>query len=128
VKSSFDILSALYQVLNVPAVNDIISGKVYIGDVPDDEQKESISIKTLNNPNRYHQVGYVNLNIHVKEVSSGRADLAKFNQIVKAVIPLVKDVTHNGYSFQIDDDKGVFRDEEKDSMYFYNLKLNFQTL
>lgn len=126
-KCSFDILSALYQVLNVPEINNIISGKVYIGDVPDGDQKENISIKTLNNPNRYLQVGYVNLNIYVKEASSGRADLAKFNQIVKAVIPLVEDVTQNGYSFQIDDDKGIFKDQDSDSMYFYNIKLNFQT-
>jgi len=128
VKSSFDILSALYQVLNVDAVNDIMTGKVHIGGVPDGDQKENISIKTLSNPNGYLQNGFVNLNIHVKEIGSGRANLAKFKQLIHAVIPLVKDVAHNGCSFQIDDDKGIFKDGEKDSMYFYNLKLKFQTL
>ena len=127
-KSSFDILSVLYQILNVSEVNDNLSGKIYVDDIPDTDQKENISIKTLNNPNRYLQNGFINLNIHVKEISSGRANLAKFKQIINAVIPLVKDVIHQGYSFQIDDDKGVFKDQDKDSMYFYNLKLKFQTL
>ncbi|AOR28726.1 hypothetical protein FORMB_16870 [Formosa sp. Hel1_33_131] len=127
-KSSFDILSALYQILNVSEVNDNLSGKIYIGDIPDTDQKEDISIKTLSNPNRYLQNGFINLNIHVKEISSGRANLAKFKQIINAVIPLVKDVKHLGYSFQIDDDKGVFKDQDRDSIYFYNLKLKFQTL
>tara|TARA_B110001452_G_scaffold28410_1_gene22312 strand:- start:1899 stop:2285 length:387 start_codon:yes stop_codon:yes gene_type:complete len=128
VKSSFDILSALYQILNVPTVNDKLSGKIYIGDTPDTNQKDDITIKTLNNPNRYLQNGFINLNIHVKEISSGRADLAKFKQIINTVIPLVDNVMHQGYSFQLDDDKGVFKDQDKDSMYLYNLKLKFQTL
>ena len=124
--SSFDILSALYQILNISEVNDKLSGKIYIGDIPDADQKDNISIKTLSNPNRYLQNGFINLNIHVKEISSGRSNLAKFKQIINAVIPLVEDVKHQQHLFQIDDDKGVFKDREKDSMYFYNLKLNFK--
>ncbi|WP_142783351.1 hypothetical protein [Changchengzhania lutea] len=127
-KSSIDIASKLYKVLNVASVTDEITGKVYINDVPDGDQLENISVKTLTNPNRYLQVGYANLNIYVPEVISGRANLNRFQDILAVVLPLVKDNIYDGLSFQIDDDKGIFKDKDRDSMYFYNLKLTFQTL
>ena len=56
-------------------------------------------------------------------MKSGRPDLAKFKEIIDVIIPLVKDVKHEEYSFQVDDDKGIFKDEDADSMYFYNIKI-----
>ncbi|MEE9408269.1 MAG: hypothetical protein V3V28_09360 [Polaribacter sp.] len=127
-RSSFDILDALYELINKPVVTDVISGKIYSGNIPDKDQNENITIKTLNNPNRYLQVGYINLNIHIKEIQSGRPNLARFKEILNIIIPLVDDVKTGTFTFQIDDDKGVFKNQELDSMYFYNLKLKFQTI
>lgn len=127
-KSSIDILSNLYQLLNVTAVTDVISGDIYIGDIPDGNQLENISIQTLTNSNQYLQSGFINLNIYLKEIESGRANLAKFKQLINIIIPLVKDTQTDEVYFQIDDDKGIFKDQDRDSMYFYNLKLTFQTL
>lgn len=127
-KSSFDILDSLYRLVNKPIVTEIISGKIYSGNIPDSDQKENITIKTLNNPNQYLQVGYINLNIHIKEIQSGRPNLAKFKEILNVIIPLVEDVKDGTFTFQIDDDKGVFKNKELDNMYFYNLKLKFQTI
>lgn len=127
-KSSIDILTNLYNLLKVPAVTNMISGKIYIGNVPDVSQLEDISINTLANSNEYLQKGFININIHVKEIESGRANLAKFKQIIDAIIPLVKDTQTQDVYFQIDDDKGIFKDQDKDSMFFYNLRLTFQTL
>lgn len=127
-KSSFDILDALYSLINQPAITNVISGNIYLGSFPDGNQEENITIKTLNNPNRYLQVGYINLNIHIKEINSGRPNLSRFKEILNLVMPLVDDVKTGTFSFQIDDDKGVFKNQELDSMYFYNLKLKFQTI
>lgn len=127
-KSSIDILSNLYQLLNVTAVTDVISGDIYIGDIPDGNQLENISIQTLTNSNQYLQSGFINLNIYLKEIESGRANLAKFKQLINIIIPLIKDTQTDEVYFQIDDDKGIFKDQDRDSMYFYNLKLTFQTL
>ena len=127
-KTSFDILDALYELINKPIVTDVILGKIYSGNIPNGDQNENITIKTLNNPNQYLQVGYINLNIHIKEIKSGRPNLARFKEILNIIIPLVDDVKIRTFTFQIDDDKGVFKNQELDSMYLYNLKLKFQTI
>lgn len=127
-KSSFNILSSVFQAINISSVTDVITGKVYIGDVPDGDQLENISIKTLNNPNKYVQEGYINVNIHLLGTKSGRPNLKRFEEILNVVFPLVENNSNNDVYFQIDDDKGIFKDQDADSMYFYNLKLIFQTL
>ena len=127
-KSSLTISSALYQALNVSAVTNVITGKVYVGDIPDGNQLENISINTLSNPNDYVQEGYLNLNIYVLGTKSGRPNLSRFKEILDVVLPLVENNSKNDVYFQIDDDKGIFKDQDADSMYFYNLKLIFQTL
>ncbi len=127
-KSSFRVLDALYGLVNVSAVKNVITGKVFSISVPDGDQKENVSIRTLTNSNTYLQEGYVNLNIHVKEISSGRPNLKRFRELIDIIIPLVKDVRVDTFSFEIEDDKGVFKDQNQDSMYFYNLKIKFQTI
>lgn len=126
-KLSYDILSALYRLLNVDALNNIISGKVYIGDAPDKSQLEDVTIKALNNPNNYLQTGIINLNIYAAQLESGRANNSKFMEIATVVKDLVDDKHFNNVHFQISDDKGEFKDRDKDGMYFYNIRLEFQT-
>ncbi|WP_417444644.1 hypothetical protein [Joostella sp.] len=125
--STLDVNSALYRLVNVPAINDVISGKVYIGSFPDGNQDENITINTLTNPNQYLQNGYMNLNVYVQEPSSGVPPLSRFKQIIDVLIPLVLDAQKDyTYFFQIDDDKGFFKDTDHDGMWFYNLRLEFQ--
>lgn len=127
-KSSIDVLSALYQLLNVPSVTSVINGKVLIGNPPDGDQNENISLNTLANKNAYLQQGFANINIHMPELSSGRSYLERFKTLVDIIVPLVEDTSKNDIYFQIDDDKGIFKDDDRDSMYFYNIRLTFQTL
>lgn len=127
--STLDINSALYMKVNIPAVTNVISGKVYIGDFPSGDQLENITINTLTNPNQYLQNGFMNLNVYVPEQQVGRPPLARFKQIVDILIPLVLDTQNDqSYFFQIDDDKGLLRDNENDGMWFYNIRLEFQKL
>lgn len=126
-KYSLEIVDDLYQLINVPAVKSLITGKIYQGDPTDKSQKDDISIRCLVNKPTYLQTGYINLNIYTRELESGRPNLAKFSEIVKAIVTIVEDARHGNSSFQIEDDKGFFKDKEKDGMYFYNLKLKFQT-
>lgn len=127
-QSTIDISSQLFQIIDVPSVNNEITGKIYIGDAPSGSQGEDITIKVLNNPNNYLQNGFMNLNIFCFQSKSGRANFSRFKELLNIIIPLVKDVSVGGYHFQIDDDKGIFRDTDNDGMYFYNLRLEFQTL
>lgn len=129
-QSQFNILSALFRVVNVPEVTSVINGKVYIGNPPQTSEKEDVGLNLLNNPNQYLQSGYGNLNIYTEMLAAGRPNISRIKQLIDIIIPLVEDTTitttDGTFHFQIDDDKGVF--EDKDGMCYYNLKLKFQTL
>lgn len=131
-QSSFNILSALYRIVNVPVVTNRINGKVYIGNPPKASQLEDIGLNLLNNPKQYLQDGYGNLNIYVPMLAEDRHNLGKLKELTDSVMPLLDEaqITWNGftYHFDIDDDKGVFVDEDRDGMSYYNIRLNFQTI
>lgn len=127
-KSSLDILQALFEVLNVPQVTTGISGRLYIGDAPDTSQLEDITINSLTNKREGIQSGIVNLNIYIQQTKAGRANLRRFQEIVNVIIPLIEDVSLNGFHFQLFDDKWIFKDNDRSGLYFYNLKIDFQTL
>ena len=128
-QSTFNILLALYKVLNVPEVTTEVP-KIVIGKASKILQEEFIAVNTINNPNAYLQQGFANVNIHVPKVSEGRDNLARFQQLTNIIIPILDDttITENGnFYFQIDDDKGIFDDPDRDGMSYYNLKIEFQT-
>lgn len=132
-QSSFKILLALHDVLDVPLVtNEIPSNMIFIGKPSLTLQEEFISINTLTNPNGYIQNGYANVNIHVPKYSEGRDNLGRFQQITDILFPILEDTTittqHGTFHFQIDDDKGIFDDKDRDGMSYYNIRLEFQTL
>ncbi len=127
-KFSYDILDALFELINVQSVNDNISGKVYSTEIPNGDLQENISLNVLTNKSNYYQVGYINLNIYLKELLSGRPNLKRFREIVEIIRPLIDDVKKGTYTFQIYEDKGIFKDQENDGLYFYNLRLKFQTI
>jgi hypothetical protein len=131
VQSRFNILSALYRLLNVPEIKDVITGKVYIGEPPYTGGKEDVSLNLITNPNRYIQSGHGNVNIYLPKLASNRDNLKRFDEIVNIILPLLKSAritTEKGtFYFQIEDDKGVFNDPDRDGMSYYNLKFEFQT-
>lgn len=131
-QSSFKILSALFRLLNVAEVNDVIDGKVMIGEPANNRQTKDVSVNLINNPNLYVQNGYCNVNIHVPKINGVDYNYAALKQLSEIIIPLVEDseiTTPDGtFYFQIDDDKGVFNDDDRDGMSYYNLRLEFQTI
>jgi hypothetical protein len=132
VQSSFNILSAAYQLLNITSVNDVISGKVMIGSPDLTGQSEDVAINLLNNPNQYLQTGLINVNIHIPKLSNGRHDLPRLNELVELILPLLEDAsiktTKGNFYFQVEDDKGVFDDNDRDGMSYYNIRVTFQTI
>tara|TARA_R110002020_G_scaffold318905_7_gene534538 strand:- start:618 stop:1013 length:396 start_codon:yes stop_codon:yes gene_type:complete len=131
VQSSYKILLALYQVLNVPVVTNEIS-KIKFGQVSKVSQSEFIALNTINNPNQYLQNGFANVNIHIVKLSSGEDNHSRFQKLTDIIIPILDETqitTENGtFYFQIDDDKGIFDDPDRDGMSYYNLRIEFQTL
>ena len=130
-QSTYKILLALYGVLNVPVVTDEIE-TIKFGQVSKISQSEFIALNTINNPNQYLQNGFVNVNIHIQKLSAGEDNHSRFQKLTDIIIPLLDETqitTENGtFYFQIDDDKGIFDDPDRDGMSYYNLRIEFQTL
>lgn len=130
-RSSFDILSGIYQVIR-PALSGQITGDCYLMNEPNGDQKENISINLLSNPVEYVQSSIVNVNVHVMGLSEHQANLARMKAIVDLVIPLLDerefDVSGVPLHLSIDDDKGVYKDVDNSGKYYYNLRVNCITL
>lgn len=130
-QSRFDIIEALYQLIFIPEITGAIDGKIYMGEPPSDSGKIDVGLNIINNPNKYLQNGFCNVNIYVPKTDKNRDQLAKFKELVNIVLPLLEDasLTKNGntFHFQIDDDKGIIDDNSRDNFSYYNIKLEFQT-
>ena len=113
--------------MDVEPLRSEITGDILLGTPAGGDDREHIALTGLVNPNAYLQSGVMNLNIYVPQLKSGRADFARFKQLIDLVRPLVDGAVHNDVHFQIQDDKGVMKDRDRDMMYFYNLRMEFQT-
>lgn len=112
-------------------MTSVIGGEVRIGNPPKTSQAEDVSLNLLNNPNTYVQSGFCNVNINVPKIGESH-NYARLSELSEIIIPLLEDseiTTPDGrFYFQIDDDKGVFDDEDRDGMSYYNIRLEFQTI
>ena len=130
-QSSYNILLALYEVLNVPAVTNEIQ-TIKFGQVSKISQEEFIALNTINNPNQYLQNGFANVNIHIQKLSAGEDNHSRFKKLIDIIIPILDETQitteHGTFYFQIDDDKGIFDDQDRDGMSYYNIRIEFQTL
>lgn len=131
--STFEILSEVYKAINVAGVKDIISGKVYIGFEPNNDQNENIVIGMVNNPGNYVQAGIININTYAKGVDNGRPDLKNLDRMVKAIYPIIDDTTINvsgtrSVHLSINDDKGPFEDQDNKGKFFQNIRIDYVTL
>ena len=96
-KQVFDTDSTLYQALSASTeLAALITGGIYVGDRPDDSDKEDITINTLTlQQDAFPQSGVVNVNIHVKDLDvniEGRPQKKADNVRLKAVSALVLSV------------------------------------
>lgn len=66
---TFDIDAIVYKMLNVPAITDVISGGIYVGDDrPSDSTEEDIVINSITLTQDYlPQLGTSNVNIYVPD-------------------------------------------------------------
>ena len=130
-KSSFDILSALYQIIE-PEVE--ISGKVIIGEETMGDQNENVCLNLLNNPIEYTQQGILNVNVFVMGDNDQRPNMYRMRELVNCIFPLLDNQVHYlekdeiTLHLKIEDDKGVFKSFENKGKFFYNIRVQFLTL
>jgi hypothetical protein len=130
VKSSFEILSSVYQVIK-PVIGESITGDVYIGHEPNDKL-ENVVINLITSPGGKVQAPQLNINISAEGINEHQADLARLKAIQDLIMPLVDDTSHSiggeNYHFDIADDKGTMKDQDIPGKFFVNLRVNCITV
>ncbi len=126
-QSSYNILLALYEVLNIPELD-----KVHLNKASVKLQDWFIVINTINNPNQYLQNGFGNVNIYGPNIGEQLPDMGGFKERLDIILPILDNVTKvtaNGtFHFQIDDEKGPFEDQDRGGMSYQNIRFEYQTL
>ncbi len=130
-KSTLDILSTFKQAID-PIVANLIDGKVLLRQSEKGDQKTNVILGILNNPGTYVQQGIVNVNPECLGISEEKPDMQTLKSIVDVLLPMFDDksISANGITIHcsIDDDKGIFKDQDKENKFFYNIRVNFVTL
>lgn len=129
-KSSFDILTAIYKALNVTSITSLIDGEIYKGFVPAKSQLQDVEINTLVNLNKYLQSGYINVNFYCMQLIEGVPNDTKLNQVNNALMAIIDNKVIDDIHFDVESQSGALKDREvgRDGLYFTNLKVKFNTL
>ena len=147
-KSTFNILSAARNLLNVPEFTELITGQIYKISRPNKSQKIDVVLNTLTIGSEYLQSGYMNVNIYVKNLQTGLVDSKKLEELNAAAISLLDQkksvpfdiiVVSNGQEqslianasyvfFNLDSPGVVLKDQESENTHFINIKLKYNTL
>lgn len=89
---------------------------------------EYIVINALPVSSGVMQVGYVNVNYHVKDINPGIPDTAKLQIGEASIILLLKKVTASDKSYMIDiESQETFR-EEGDEEHYSNMRFSFKKI
>lgn len=130
-KTTLDLDSALYRVLNIPAVTSVISGKVYTTNRPDDSVLEDIVISTITLGDGTLQAGVTNVNVYALDLEqkSGSksyfvANKARLSTISKSVIPLLEEAYGDDYNMWIEWTTVVAEPEIK--QHYLNIRIEFR--
>ena len=109
-----------------------LSGGVFIGNEPELNQEENVTIAMLNNPIEYVQQAILNVNIHAWGRDELNPDHARMKVLVDLLIPLLDNQTYNinGTTIHVDilNDNGVYPNQENIGKFYYNFRINCITL
>lgn len=129
-KTVIDLVDSVYELLNVSAVNNVITGEVYLDSRPDNSILEDVVINSLPVTGEQLQRAVVNVNIHVPNLQltiNGQPDTSQPNRkrikvISDIVIPLIKDAIINDTLTGIQNITMINDKELKE--HFLNIRVN----
>lgn len=131
-KTSFDINTIVFRILNVQAVKNAISGGIYKGDDrPDDSKDEDICINTISLTQDYlPQIATSNVNIYVadkpkkiKGKSSLKADTGRLETITGVVLTTLRAAKVPGLLFTIEAQSTLAETSIK--QHFVNIRIGW---
>ena len=131
-KTSFDIDTIVFRMLNVPTVNNAISGGIYKGDDrPEDSQDEDICINTISSTQDFlPQIATSNVNIYVADVpkkvkgkSMMKANTTRLKAITTNVMQVLRETKIPGLLFKVDSQSTL--SEMNMKQHFVNIRISW---
>lgn len=130
-RNTFDIETIIYQELNVSAITNVISGKVYKNSRPLNSNKVDVVVGSLPINAEQLQRTVVNVNVHAPNLKlsingiqdNTQPDVATLKTITALVISALTDKAFTDYYFDVQQ-QVLFKDETSDEHYS-NIRINF---
>lgn len=127
-KTALDQDTAIFKLLNVPAVTTVITGNVFKGRRPNDSDREDIVINTLTLGDGTRQFGVANVNIYTKDISStiaGKPQLlansSRLATLTNLIKPLLEETDGDEFVLWIDGTQLIAEPEV--NQHFMNIRI-----
>jgi len=115
VRTTLDITSILYSLVNAPAVKSLLSGGVYKDERPANSTARDVVVASTTVDNESFQTGVGYINIHD---SGAMPDHVWFKSVIDTIIPLVKaHYVRNDYHLLVTNVSGPVRQTDGDGFY-----------
>lgn len=131
-RTTFDTDTILFSLLrNAPGLKSAISGDIYIGERPDNSEKEDITINTIDLTQEHlPQIGVSNVNIHcpdklvrIAQVSQKKADRERLRAITALIMPALRTAQIKGLSLVVTNQTTI--QEPAMSQHYVNIRINW---
>lgn len=130
-KTGLQMVKDGYELINVDAINALITGKVYMFQRPQNSSLQDIVLNTLIITNDQLQNGVFNVNIHcpnLKLTINGESDvtqpdIAKLTEVASAIVQIVAD--YNGFDFYLSCLSPGIMLRDVDDNWYTNIRVNY---
>jgi hypothetical protein len=135
-KDSFDMVTDVRSLINVPAITSVLGeGKIYPHRRPAGRsEKMDIVVNALGVNNAQYQTGTANINIYAPSIKATQEDSSvqylpdyvKLNGLVKMVLPLVDSQYKPTFNTEVTDPGTLLQDA--DGNWFMSLQLAYRSI
>lgn len=130
-KTSLDVDTAIFKLLNISAVTGVITGGIYKGNRPADSVLEDIVINTITLGDGTRQFGVSNVNIYVPDIKTkigGKeqrlANTARLLTLTNLIKPLLDEEDGEDYALWVENTQLI--DEPEIKQHFMNIRLQIR--
>lgn len=133
-KTGIDLVDDIYQLLNIPAIVNQISGKIYKHRIPAGMlTKVNVRIGSLTVTGEQFQDGIININIQAPDLfdntgnsnNIGTPNAKEINRVTKIILPYLNNASANGSGLDVLD-IDLIEDFESESHY-NNIRVRMRT-
>lgn len=118
-------IDALYSILNVSQVTNVIDGNIYTYKRPLNRKNQDIVITQLPLKGRDIQKGVVHINCYVKDLPEDTPDIDKLHEVGSAVVNTLESYGGKTDFFEFEFvNQDIVPDNEQRSWSYYSIRLN----